>query len=53
MYKGHINKAMVTFYNYFVQKSKERGKTTWGKSSLKMDKEENLKYVLNISSYSI
>ena len=32
---GPNNKAMVTLYNYFVQKSEERGKTTWGKYSLK------------------
>ena len=35
MHIGPSNKDIVTLYNYFVQKSEERGKTTWEKSSLK------------------
>ena len=35
------------------QKDEERGKTTWGKSSIKKDKAQNLKYFFNISLYSL
>ena len=54
MHIGPNNKAMATLYNYYVQKSEERGKTTWRKSSL--NKGQGTKFeqhVFNMYLYSL
>ena len=50
---GPNNKDMVTLYNYFVQKSEERGKTTWGKSSINKGQGTKFEHVFNISFSSL
>ena len=45
---GPKNKAMVTLYNYFVQKIEERGKTAWGKFPSRKDKAQYEQHVFII-----